>query len=180
MSAAAIDRRIKAVVVQAPFVSGEVQLETRMEMLPAIYKDRAATRAGEEWPLTGIVASTLEEAEQGLARAILSDAVAYKYFQDSCERGGNWENRLTTMSVFRMLRFEPIKYIHRIAPTPLLMVLGDRDVSVLTSHQLETFELAREPKQLHILKDCSHFGPYRGKTFEENIVVQIEFLKKHL
>ncbi|RFU30920.1 hypothetical protein B7463_g5401, partial [Scytalidium lignicola] len=180
VAAAAIDHRIKALVIQAPFVSGELQFETHMGFFPGVLQDRARIRAGEEMPLTRLVASTIEEATAETANVLLRDAVAFRYFQDSHAQGGNWENKMTTMSLFRALRFEPIKYIHRITPTPFLMVLGDKDVSVLTSHQLQAFELAREPKQLHILKNCGHFGPYRGDFFKENVAVQIEFLKKHV
>ncbi|KAL6808581.1 Alpha/Beta hydrolase protein [Trichoderma camerunense] len=180
VTAAAIDHRIKAIIIQAPFVSGELQFETHMDFLAEVLQDRARVCAGEEWPLTRLVASTLEEAEAGTAKVLLSDAVAYQYFEDSHAQGGNWENKITTMTLMRMLRFEPIQYIHRIAPTPFLMVLGDNDVSVLTSHQLQAFAKAREPKQLHILKNCGHFGPYRFDSFEENIAIQLEFLKKHL
>lgn len=180
VTAAAIDHRIKAIVIQAPFVSGELQFEKHMDFLPQVLQDRACICAGEEWPLTRLVSSTPQEAEAGTAKVLLSDAVAYHYFQDSQAQGGNWENKITTMTLLRMLRFEPIQYIHRIAPTPFLMVLGDNDTSVLTSHQLHTYGKAREPKQLHILKNCGHFGPYRFDIFEENIAIQIDFLRKHL
>ncbi|KAK5991838.1 Thiohydrolase [Cladobotryum mycophilum] len=180
VTAAAIDHRIKACIIQAPFVSGELMMDTGTGFLDGILNDRAKIRAGEEWPHTRLIASTLEEAEAGNAHVVLRDTVAFQYFQDSQAQGGKWENKLTTMSLFRMLRFEPIKYIHRIAPTPFLMVLGDKDVSVLTSHQLQAFELARGIKQLHILKGCGHFGPYRGGSFKENVAVQIEFLKKYV
>ncbi|KAH8800315.1 Alpha/Beta hydrolase protein [Xylogone sp. PMI_703] len=180
VTAAAIDHRIKAIIIQAPFVSGELQLETHMDFLPGVLQDRTRICAGEEYPLTRLVSSSLEEAQAGTAKVILSDEVAFRYFQDSHTQGGNWENKITTMTLLRMLRFEPIQYIHRIAPTPFLMVIGENDVSVLTSHQLKAFEKAREPKQLHVLKKCGHFGPYRGDSFVENIKVQIQSLKKHL
>ncbi|KAL9470831.1 hypothetical protein ACSS6W_008772 [Trichoderma asperelloides] len=179
ITSAAIDRRVKAVVVQAPFVSAELLVGTGQPFLDMVHKDRAKIRSGEEWPLTRVVASTLDEAEAGTAPVILRDTASFHFFQDVSQQGGNWENKLTTMSLFRLVRFEPIRYIHRIAPTPLLMVVGEKDDSLLTP-QLQAFGLAQEPKQLHLLKDCGHFDQYRGDTFKENIAVQIEFIKKHV
>ncbi|KAH8801445.1 Alpha/Beta hydrolase protein [Xylogone sp. PMI_703] len=180
MSAAAIDHRVKAVVVQVPFVSGELLLGGNTQFLQACFQDRAHIRAGHDFPVTRVIASSFEEAEEGNAEVILPDTFAYHHFLESATRGGDWENKLTTMTLLRMLRFEPMSFIHRISPTPLLMVLGDHDVSVPTSHQLQAFTSAREPKQLHIIQGCGHFEPYRGKAFQENTEVQIKFLKQNL
>jgi fermentation-respiration switch protein FrsA (DUF1100 family) len=68
-------------------------------------------------------------------------------------------------------------YIHRISPTPLLMVVGDRNVTIPTHLQLEGYEKALQPKTLKIVKGAGHFEPYYGPSFEENIAAQVEFLK---
>ncbi|KAK1244242.1 hypothetical protein MKX08_002380 [Trichoderma sp. CBMAI-0020] len=179
ITAAAIDRRVKAVIVQVPFVSGELLVGTGQPFLDMVQQDRAKIRNGEEWPLTRVVASTLDEAEAGTAPVILRDTASFRFFQDAAKQGGNWENKLTTMSLFRLLRFEPIRYIHRIAPTPLLMVVGEKDDSLL-SLQLQAFGLAQGPKKLHLLKDCGHFDQYQGDIFKENVAVQIAFLKNYV
>ncbi|RFU76084.1 hypothetical protein TARUN_6156 [Trichoderma arundinaceum] len=178
ITAAAIDRRVKAVVVQVPFVSGELLVGTGQPFLDMAQRDRAKIRNGEEWPLTRVVASTIEEAEAGSAPVILRDAASFRFFQEAAKQGGSWENKLTTMSLFRLIRFEPIRYIHRIAPTPLLMVLGEKDESLL-SLQLQAFGLAQGTKQLRLLKGCGHFDQYQGDIFQENVAAQIEFLKKY-
>ncbi|KAL6879359.1 alpha/beta-hydrolase [Trichoderma novae-zelandiae] len=179
ISTAAIDRRVKAIVAVMPFVSGELLMGTGQPVLDMAQRDRARIRNGEEWPLTGIVAPTLEEAEAGTAPVILRDAASYRFFHGAAAQSGNWENKITTMSLFRFLRFEPIRYIHRVAPTPLLMIVGEKDEGLL-SFQLQAFGLAHEPKQLHILKDGDHFNHYQGELGVESLRVQIEFLKKYV
>ncbi|PTB61740.1 alpha/beta-hydrolase [Trichoderma citrinoviride] len=179
ISTAAIDRRVKAVVAVVPFVSGELLMGTGQPILDMAQRDRAKIRKGEAWPLTGIVASTIDEAEAGTAPVVLRDAVSYRFFQDAAAQGGNWENKITTMSLFRILRFEPIRYIHRVAPAPLLMIVGEKDEELL-SLQLQAFGLAREPKQLHILKGGNHFNHYQGEISVESIRLQINFLKQCL
>ncbi|KAM0251474.1 hypothetical protein ACHAQJ_008183 [Trichoderma viride] len=179
ITAAAIDRRVKAVIAQVPFVSAELLVGTGQAFLDVAHKDRAKIQNGEEWPLTRVVASTIEEAEAGTAPVVLRDAAGFRFFQDAAQQGGSWENKLTTMSLFRLIRFEPIRYIHRIAPTPLLMVVGENDDSLL-SFQLQAFGLAQGTKQLHLLKGCGHFDQYRGDIFKENIAAQIAFLRKYV
>jgi fermentation-respiration switch protein FrsA (DUF1100 family) len=68
-------------------------------------------------------------------------------------------------------------YIHRISPTPMLMIVSDSDVTTQTNVQLEAFAKALQPKKLKILKGAGHFDPYFGDTFEEGVEAQIEFLK---
>jgi poly-beta-hydroxyalkanoate depolymerase len=43
--------------------------------------------------------------------------------------------------------------------------------------QLDAFEQATEPKQIHIVKGQGHFGIYYGDGFKENIQVQLDWLK---
>ncbi|KAH0497662.1 hypothetical protein TgHK011_004951 [Trichoderma gracile] len=179
ISTAAIDRRVKAVVAVVPFVSGELLMGTGQPFLEMVQRDRAKIIKGGEWPLTGVVASSLEEAEAGTAPVLLRDAVSYRFFEGAAVQGGNWENKITTMSLFRLLRFEPIRYIHRVAPTPLLMVVGEKDETLL-SPQLQAFGLAREPKQLHILKGGDHFNHYQGEVGAESLRAQISFLKNNV
>ncbi|KAK0758781.1 hypothetical protein N5P37_008264 [Trichoderma harzianum] len=179
ISAAAIDRRVKAVIGLVPYVSGELLLGTGQPLLDMAERDRAIIRKGEEWPLSRVVASTIEEAEAGSAPVLLRDATSFRFFQDASAQGGSWENKITTMSLFRFLRFEPISYIHRIAPTPLLMVVGEKDETLFTP-QLQAFGLAQGPKELHILKGGDHFNHYQGELREESLAVQIEFLKKYV
>ncbi|KAL7933847.1 alpha/beta-hydrolase [Trichoderma chlorosporum] len=179
ISAAAIDRRVKAVIALVPFVSGEFLLGTGQFLLDMAEQDRARIRNGEEWPITRVVASTVEEAEAGNAPVLLRDATSFRFFQNAAAHGGNWENKITSMSLLRFIRFEPIKYIHRIAPTPLLMVVGDKDER-LFSPQLQAYGLAQGPKELHILKGGDHFNHYQDKLLQESLQAQIGFLKQHV
>ena len=74
---------------------------------------------------------------------------------------------------------DPSHMVHRIAPTPLLMTVAENDVLTPTDLALETYQRAREPKELHILPG-GHFDAYSGSNFERNAGAQAEFLRKHL
>jgi fermentation-respiration switch protein FrsA (DUF1100 family) len=69
--------------------------------------------------------------------------------------------------------------VHRISPTPLLMVVADNDVLCPTDITLETYWKARKPKELHMLPG-GHFDAYTGPLFKRNADGQVEFLRKTL
>ena len=91
-------------------------------------------------------------------------------------RGLEWARFSTVQSLTYTVLHEPQAYIHRISPTPMLMIVADKDVITQTHLQLAAFEKALQPKRLEILKGVGHFAPYYGKVFEQNIEAQIRFL----
>jgi fermentation-respiration switch protein FrsA (DUF1100 family) len=179
---AAIDRRVKAVLAQVPFVSGEQQSAPYRSLIDKVLSDRAEMLRRTDGTPTyvPIIADSFEQAEKGEAKTVLNQPDAYQYFTKLAERWPAWENKMTLQSLFKLIKNEPQAFIHRIAPTPLLMVVAERDTTVLASTQLAAYQLAREPKQLHFLRGYGHFDAYSGEAFELNIEAQIGFLRKYL
>jgi fermentation-respiration switch protein FrsA (DUF1100 family) len=178
--AAAVDKRIKAVVVQCPFVSSDLAVAAVAPMVAMLLAERAGIKQGLTPSVIPIYPDSLEAALAGSAHTILSDADAYRYMEAVSTRGGyGWENKVVAQSILKLLVNEPKAFIHRIAPTPFLMVVPDADVSVPTATQLAAFELAGEPKTLHTFQG-GHYDVYSGPVLEENMKLQIDFLKKHL
>jgi fermentation-respiration switch protein FrsA (DUF1100 family) len=177
---AAADKRIKAAVVQCPAVSGETRSLAFKDRIPALFDDRARIVGGGERGRVPQIAPDLESAKRGDAAVMFPDLHAYQSMKGITELGARWENYVTEQTQLHMLLFEGQAMIHRIAPTPLLMVVPDSDVTVRTSAQLAAFEKAREPKELLYLEGCGHFDVYTGDAFEKNIRAQIDFLKRKL
>ncbi|PYI80017.1 MAG: hypothetical protein DMF05_07820 [Verrucomicrobia bacterium] len=77
-----------------------------------------------------------------------------------------WRNEITLRSLEMYSEYEPGAFMERIAPTPLLMVLGDADVVCPTDLSLTAFNRAREPKRLELYRGA-HFlglhGPIRSR-----------------
>ncbi|ODM16568.1 hypothetical protein SI65_08075 [Aspergillus cristatus] len=178
--AAAIDKRIKAAIAQAPSVSGETRSLAFKDRIPGVFDHRARIAAGGQRGRVPCITDTAEEAQIGTAPVLFPDLHAYESYSQIPGCGGKWENHVTEQTQLHMLRFEPQAYMHRIAPTPFLMVIPGDDVTVKTSSQVEAFEKAREPKQMLFLEGAGHFDIYQGEWFERNIRVQVEFLKKHV
>jgi fermentation-respiration switch protein FrsA (DUF1100 family) len=70
-------------------------------------------------------------------------------------------------------------YIHRISPTPLLMVIADKDELTPTDISVEAYSRAREPKEIFFLPG-GHYEGYFGETFNKSSAKQVEFWKKYL
>ncbi|KAL5359624.1 alpha/beta-hydrolase [Aspergillus floccosus] len=88
-----------------------------------------------------------------------------------------WEKLVSLQSLLHGIIQEPRAVIHRIAPRPLLMVVAEQDVTCPVQCQLSVFNEALHPMELKIIKGASHFDPYYGPPFEENIKAQLEFLR---
>ena len=99
------------------------------------------------------------------------------YLTELARRNQDWEKEVTLQSVLNIGICEPKAFIHRIAPTPLLMIVAEEDVTVPTASQHEAFATAKEPKTMAVIKDCEHFDLYFGEKLEENMAVQLDFLK---
>jgi fermentation-respiration switch protein FrsA (DUF1100 family) len=89
-----------------------------------------------------------------------------------------WTNEVTLQSNRRARTYEPGRWISRIAPTPLLMLVAKDDDVAPTDLALDGFARAREPKKL-VLMDGDHFSPYVEK-FELSSSVAIDWFDTHL
>lgn len=87
---------------------------------------------------------------------------------------------MTSQTQLHMLTFEGQAMIHRVSPTALLFTIPGNDVLVKAEAQIDAFNKARGPKQLHIREGCGHFDIYIGEHFDKNIKVQLEFLEKYV
>jgi uncharacterized protein len=60
-------------------------------------------------------------------------------------------NELAQESIDQVLIWNPVNFIHRLAPTPLLMITGAEGTIHDVGEVLSAFDRAREPKQIAIL-----------------------------
>ncbi|KAH7311261.1 alpha/beta superfamily hydrolase [Stachybotrys elegans] len=175
--ASAFDHRIRATIVQVPFVSGEAQAGLLNKHLPDLYKNRQAIKAGSEHATLQVFPRTSEGARSPDCPALFKDPGMIPCLDYLNNHNLGWEGVVTVNTLLNIYGFEPAAFIHRIAPTPFLMVITDNDAEASTATQLRAYELAREPKRLVILRKAGHFDPYFGITFEKNMKHQLRFLR---
>ncbi|OJJ07924.1 hypothetical protein ASPVEDRAFT_89157 [Aspergillus versicolor CBS 583.65] len=177
--AGAIDPRIKVVVSQVPFISGDTR-RARLpeEKLARLLADRGQTTSADPTYIP-IYPETLEQARDPATGAIMGTEECFRHYEDVRTLEPRRENKITLQSIFHTIRSEPRNYVSQISPKPLLMVVARKDTLISCPDQVAAFTKAGEPKQL-LEMDCGHFDVYRGGYFEDNVSTQIAFLDRYL
>lgn len=143
--AGVLDRRIKAVAGQNPSMFdpwtalekslGRRQLRLIRRGLQDDFDRRFATGAGAVMP-------ALPTDDPKLAGYVAQAEELFPTFR----------NQMTLESLDHVLAWAPVHFIHRLAPTPLLLVTGvDDDVHAI-DEVLHAFDRASEPKRLELLQ----------------------------
>lgn len=156
---AALDRRVRCVVAQVPTISGGAGSlrRTRADQMAASRirfdgdrKNRFAGKPPGTMPLV---------AEDPMTACFNGGADAWAFFQESLKVAPARKNEVTLRSAEMLREYEPGSYIERISPTPLLMIVGNRDVLTATDLALQAYNRALEPKKL-VLFEGGHYDPY--------------------
>jgi fermentation-respiration switch protein FrsA (DUF1100 family) len=175
----AIDQRVKAVVAQVPLVSGYENIRSlvRSDLIGGFRDmfdaDREARFRGEAPQMVPAVN------EDPAGPAAMPTPDSYQWFTETHElRAPSWRNEITLRSVELLREYEPDSYVHRIAPTPLLVLVAENDVLTPTELTLATYQKAREPKKLVILPG-GHFDAY-VKGFDASMVPARDWFLEHL
>lgn len=160
---AAYDRRIKCVVAQVPVVSGyqtirrinsSIDFDAIQELLA---NDRIRRYQGGDTAYLPYYASDGQPHVLPNSRGYFERAKG-----DSNDR---FENRITLESVEQFVYFEPTVNIDAISPTPLRMIVADKDLLAPPDLALAAYSRAHEPKSLVFLKG-GHFDAYEKEGFE--------------
>ena len=169
---AALDRRVRCVVAQVPTISGGAGSlrRTRADQMAASRtrfdgdrKNRFAGKPPGTMPLV---------AEDPMTACFNGGADAWAFFQESLKVAPARKNEVTLRSAEMLREYEPGSYIERISPTPLLMIVGNRDVLTATDLALQAYNRALEPKKLVLFEEgttiltsiCSRFRAVRRAT----------------
>jgi uncharacterized protein len=173
----ATDRRVKAVVSQVPTIDGYASSQRRVppqavDALEQFFDDdlRAQIR-GEPAGRQRLV--DLDPAVPALYRTKDTADFLLQEVPD-----GMWVNEITIQSGRRARMYEPGRWIDRVSPTPLLMIVGRNDTTTPTDLALAAFERALEPKSLVIVPG-GHYAPYL-EGFPQALEAAVGWFVKHL
>ena len=178
---AAIDRRVKCVVSQVPYLGGfenSRRLVTPLALIglrQAFDADRLARYQGAAPQRLPVVPT-----EPHGPVAILPHEPARQFFEAMRERAPTWKNEATLRSAEYFLDYDPSPYIGQIAPTPLLLVVTDHDTIVPTDIALRLFnQQALEPKKV-VLVPGEHFEVYTGRGFALSSQAELAWFRQWL
>lgn len=79
--AAAVDKRIKAAIVQCSAISGDARADMFKGVVPALLEDRARIAAGQPGETIPIIAEDQKSAEQGSSHVMFRDIYAYNFLK---------------------------------------------------------------------------------------------------
>jgi fermentation-respiration switch protein FrsA (DUF1100 family) len=92
----------------------------------------------------------------------------------------NWRNQVTVESLEKIREFDPVGPIHLIAPTPLLMIVAERDSLIPSALVIAAYERARDPKALSMLP-CGHFDVYNTEPWLSKAAsAGVDWFMRHL
>lgn len=158
--AAALDRRIKCVVSQVPYLHAleTTDLVSPLESIKGFHrmldKERRSLAAGNPPTAVAVCSDDPSKAETSAGR------LSWAYFNQYVATGrAVWENKITVRSLELRLEYDAVAYVHRVSPTPLFMIVADDDDITPTSIALDAYARAREPKRLLTIKG-HHYRPY--------------------
>ncbi|KAA0232306.1 MAG: hypothetical protein JJLCMIEE_03560 [Acidimicrobiales bacterium] len=178
----AIDKRVRAVVANVPFVglagSDYTRDEGRFASIRSAVSDLSGEGPADNGDVMGPLALIEEEGVDVPVMFAGSDAA--RLFKEWAGDGDStWQNRVTVQSAFGgEPAWDPgVAVAHLEAP--LLMVVAGQDSVAPAALALAAFERAPEPKRLEVL-DCPHFEAYTGHWFDSASLAMSEFLLEHL
>lgn len=176
LSATASDHRIKVVgTVSAVDIArqfrdgadGAQDPDVFHGMLAAAAGARTAEARGEGVPTFPLFPDTVEQARALGGRHAVEGC---EYYCSGRAQHPRSAKSFTWSSVDRMAFFDAFRFVHLIAPRPLLMIVGREAVTSWMS--VEAFQNARAPKELHWIDGASHVDlydkePYVGPAVEK-------------
>jgi uncharacterized protein len=176
----AIDRRIRCVVSQVPFVSGSANT-SRLIRPDLIGVVRAMLDAEREARLEGKDPGTIPVvSEDPMAPCALPTTDSWEWFsQTGATLAQSWRNEITFRSMDKIMAYEPGAYIEHIAPTPFRLVVARDDLIAPPDLALAAYQRAREPKSIIVLP-VGHFDAYVGPGFELASAAARDWFVAHL
>jgi fermentation-respiration switch protein FrsA (DUF1100 family) len=168
----AIDQRVRCLVAQLTFGSGERMILGDLE-------------AAEREKLLG----TLKKARERMViknkslsltpDQILTDTDSKAFYQSSLQKYPALQTKIPLTTLQHIIEYKPEVSIANLS-IPVLIIGADQDIvcPVLESRRL--FEKAVEPKELFIIENAKHYDVYSGENFVKSSGKAREWFDKYL
>lgn len=180
--AAAVDRRIKAVVSVVPVVNGRRwmqalrsrgQWEHLLNKLEQYRLRRFRGEPVERIPIAGL-------ANDNVLCALPADQEVKDYLEGGQRHFKTMRKDVTLESIEKVIEFNPEAAIHQIAPRALCIIaVSGYDIIHPMEHIQRAFAQAGEPRQLSILP-YTQFELYEGDKLPESLSIATEWFRQHL
>ncbi|TGJ78841.1 hypothetical protein E0Z10_g9926 [Xylaria hypoxylon] len=175
LCAAALDKRVRAVVAVAPLTVWEFSKWAKV--LSKAMKDRESRQAGNQ----PVYVPMLTEAGENPAGfgSDFNDEDVYNMITRATEIEPNFVSQTTLSSYYHIAAFQPFGMMPFVSPTPVMVVTPERDViSPVELQQNKIYDVFREPKRHLLVKDKGHMNVLSGQDSTSTLDAQIAFLRE--
>ncbi|MBD2248225.1 alpha/beta fold hydrolase [Nostoc sp. FACHB-888] len=176
---AAFDPRVKVIVAQMPTVNAFLNSRRLVSPLELDELTKLLSQDRIKRYQTGEVSYFPLVAPPGQPSFLVTpDAFAWVESTKSASEG-RWKNRLTFESIEHCLYYEPVPHLEAIFPTPLCLIVGEKDFLATAELTTSVYARAMEPKSFTILKG-GHFDGFEGEGFEIASTTALKWFEKYL
>lgn len=172
ITTAVMDRRVRCLVAQLTFGSGE-----RMILGDLEYSEREK------------LLGTLKKARERMViknkslsltpDQILTDPDSKTFYQSSLQKYPALQTKIPLTTLQHIIEYKPEASITGLS-IPVLIIGADKDIVCPVTESRRLFEKAVEPKELFIIENAKHYDVYSGESFVKSSGKALEWFDKHL
>ncbi|KGO72703.1 hypothetical protein PITC_056890 [Penicillium italicum] len=178
LCAASLDKRAKLCISVCPLLDFELTPEKFPRVLAKSMQDRESQLVGNAPIFLPVLT---EKGDNPAGLGIGADKEEFDYMVNAKTRGApNYENRTTLQSYYKIISWQPHGIMKYMAPTPVLMIVPEKDMISLPEGQLALFETFPEPKKVHIALGKGHLNVLSGDDFPALSQLQVEYVREIL
>lgn len=181
VAAAPTERRIKAVATVSAvdigaMFRGEASVETQLQTLEEVAKQRTAEVNGAEAHFLTYAPDTLEEMDENTPVLMRE---AYDYYRTPRAQHPNSPNRFLFTSVDKLMAFSATTQISDYLTQPMLMIAGTEADTRAYSEKF--YELSNGPKEIFWIEGATHIAMYDIPEYVGQAVTKLtEFFQKNI
>lgn len=175
LTAAALDKRAKAVIAVCPLSIFEYPTNKWPHVLSKAMKDRESQLSGNKAFYIPMILDTGEN-PAGFGSGI--DQEGFKLIAGAKTLVPNFELPTTLKSYYHIAAWQPLGLMPFVSPTPVLVVTPEKDlVSPAEKQKSLIFDRFTEPKRLLVVPGKGHMDVLSGEDFSRVLDVQVDFLR---
>ena len=176
LCAAALDKRAICCISICPLLDFELTPDKFPKVLAKSMQDRESCAAGNPPVFLPVLTS---EGKNPAGMGLGTDKEEFDYMVNAKQRGApNYENRTTLQSYYKIIMWQPHGIMKYMSPTPVLMVVPEKDMISPPAGQFALFDTFPTPKHVHVAPGKGHLNVLSGDDFPELAKLQADFVIK--
>jgi uncharacterized protein len=164
---AAIDKRVKSLVVQLAFANGERVIKGKLNEEERKKLDNVLKKAWEKYVTKNKIL--------GLSpNQILKDSESQEFYSKVEEQYPKVKTKIPFFTLKHIIEHKPENHISNVS-APILLIAAEKDIACPVEESQILYEKANHPKKLHILKDTKHYEVYEGANLKNTTQKAVEW-----